>query len=56
MLGLITLIKDGVLRSGDRVLFVHLGGTPALHAYAEEIRETSLGVLPHHSDRNGNRS
>jgi 1-aminocyclopropane-1-carboxylate deaminase/D-cysteine desulfhydrase-like pyridoxal-dependent ACC family enzyme len=53
MLGLINLIKDGVLRSGDRVLFVHLGGTPALHAYAEAMREASLGVLPQHAERDG---
>jgi 1-aminocyclopropane-1-carboxylate deaminase len=56
MLGLINLITEGVLRSGDRVLFVHLGGTPALHAYAEEIRETSLAVLPQHADGHGYRS
>jgi 1-aminocyclopropane-1-carboxylate deaminase len=50
MLGLINLIRDGVLRSDDRVLFVHLGGTPALHAYAEQVRESPLGVLPQHAD------
>jgi 1-aminocyclopropane-1-carboxylate deaminase len=56
MLGLINLVKDGVLRRGDRVLFVHLGGTPALHAYAEKMREASLGVLPHHAERDGHGS
>jgi 1-aminocyclopropane-1-carboxylate deaminase len=54
MLGLMNLIKDGVLRSGDRVLFVHLGGTPALHAYAEHVREAPLRILPHHADRDDN--
>jgi len=33
MAGLIGLARDGVLRPGERVLFVHTGGLPALHAY-----------------------
>jgi hypothetical protein len=36
------------------VLFVHLGGTPALHAYAEHVREAPLRILPHHADRDDN--
>jgi 1-aminocyclopropane-1-carboxylate deaminase len=42
MLGLIELIRGGVLRSGESVLFLHMGGTPALHAYGERVREKSL--------------
>jgi 1-aminocyclopropane-1-carboxylate deaminase len=45
MLGLIELIRDGVLRSGDRVLFLHMGGSPAVHGYAERIRQNSLEDL-----------
>ena len=42
MLGLIQLIRDGVLRRGDRVLFLHLGGTPAVHGYADQLRRRRL--------------
>jgi 1-aminocyclopropane-1-carboxylate deaminase len=49
MLGLIELIRDGVLRSGDRVLFLHMGGTPAVHGYDEQIWEKSLDLLTTHS-------
>jgi D-cysteine desulfhydrase len=33
MAGLIGMSRDGVLRRDERVLFVHTGGAPALHAY-----------------------
>ena len=36
--GLIAMIRDGTLREGQRVLFVHTGGSPALHAYPEQVR------------------
>jgi 1-aminocyclopropane-1-carboxylate deaminase len=42
MLGLIELIREGVLHSDQRVLFLHMGGTPALHAYEGRVREKSL--------------
>jgi 1-aminocyclopropane-1-carboxylate deaminase/D-cysteine desulfhydrase-like pyridoxal-dependent ACC family enzyme len=45
MLGLIELIRDGVVRNGDRVLFLHMGGSPAVHGYAERIRQNSLEDL-----------
>jgi len=32
--GLIDLVRHGEFRKEERVLFLHLGGTPALHAYA----------------------
>jgi 1-aminocyclopropane-1-carboxylate deaminase len=31
--GLIGLAREGAFAAGSRVLYVHLGGTPALHAY-----------------------
>ncbi|MBN1262250.1 MAG: D-cysteine desulfhydrase family protein [Anaerolineae bacterium] len=34
--GLVDLIRQGVWGAGERVLFWHTGGTPALFAYAEE--------------------
>ena len=33
MAGLIALIRSGTFKSGQRVLFVHTGGAPALYAY-----------------------
>jgi D-cysteine desulfhydrase family pyridoxal phosphate-dependent enzyme len=35
--GLLTLAKEGRFASGERVLFWHTGGTPALFAYAAEL-------------------
>jgi len=37
MAGLIDLIRQGELAKGDRVLFWHTGGTPALFAYADQL-------------------
>jgi D-cysteine desulfhydrase len=33
MAGLIALIRNGTFKRGERVLFVHTGGSPALYAY-----------------------
>jgi len=33
MSGLIGLARQGELRAGERVLFVHTGGLPSLHVY-----------------------
>jgi len=33
MAGLIALIRSGAFKAGERVLFVHTGGAPALYAY-----------------------
>jgi 1-aminocyclopropane-1-carboxylate deaminase len=44
--GLIQLIDRGVLTSSDRVLLLHLGGTPAMHAYAGQLRRGELLELP----------
>lgn len=35
--GLLALVKEGAIRKGMRVLFVHTGGQPALFAYQEEL-------------------
>jgi 1-aminocyclopropane-1-carboxylate deaminase/D-cysteine desulfhydrase-like pyridoxal-dependent ACC family enzyme len=41
MAGLIGLIREGVLVRGQRVLFIHTGGTPGLFAYRGSLaRET----------------
>jgi D-cysteine desulfhydrase family pyridoxal phosphate-dependent enzyme len=38
MAGLIDLIRQGEIDAGERVLFWHTGGLPALFAYANELR------------------
>ncbi len=38
MAGLLGLIERGDIGAGERVLFVHTGGAPALHAYADDLR------------------
>ncbi len=35
--GLIDLVRQGRLAAGQRVIFVHTGGTPALFAYAQDL-------------------
>jgi D-cysteine desulfhydrase len=37
MAGLIGLARAGTFRDGERVLFMHTGGLPALHAYEREV-------------------
>jgi 1-aminocyclopropane-1-carboxylate deaminase len=44
--GLIDLTSRGVLTSKDRVLLLHLGGTPAVHAYADQLGSGSFEELP----------
>ena len=36
--GMLGLIDRGDIAEGERVLFVHTGGAPALHAYADDLR------------------
>jgi len=38
--GLIAMAMDGSLGDDERVLFVHTGGSPALHAYPEQVRSS----------------
>jgi D-cysteine desulfhydrase len=37
MAGLIGLIRQGVFKKGDQVLFVHTGGSPALYVYQQVL-------------------
>ncbi len=41
MAGLIGLAREGAFK-GERVLFVHTGGAPSLHAYAGDLRAPEL--------------
>jgi 1-aminocyclopropane-1-carboxylate deaminase len=40
--GLIGLIEQGRLHRGQRVLLLHMGGTPAVHGYADQLRGRTL--------------
>lgn len=42
MAGLIALVRGGSFRAGQKVLFIHTGGAPALHAYEPQL----LGRVP----------
>jgi 1-aminocyclopropane-1-carboxylate deaminase/D-cysteine desulfhydrase-like pyridoxal-dependent ACC family enzyme len=44
--GLIQLTLSGVLTRKDRVLLLHLGGTPAVHAYADQLQQGAFLELP----------
>jgi 1-aminocyclopropane-1-carboxylate deaminase len=44
--GLIDLVEAGVLDAGQRVLLLHLGGLPAVHAYAEQLWTGEFEPLP----------
>jgi len=39
MAGLIECVRDGRLRRGSRVLFVHTGGLPAIFGYATRLQD-----------------
>lgn len=34
MAGMIRLVKEGAIKEGSNVLYIHLGGQPALNAYS----------------------
>ncbi len=36
--GLIDLVRRGEFGAGEKIVFWHTGGTPALFAYADELR------------------
>jgi D-cysteine desulfhydrase len=42
MAGLIDLVRKGVFKKGENILFVHTGGSPALHVYMDEILGAGL--------------
>ena len=41
MAGLIGLLRQGVFKAQDKVLFLHTGGMPSLHAYERILRDDS---------------
>jgi len=44
--GLLELANNGRFESGCRILLMHLGGTPAVHAYANQFGSPNLSRLP----------
>lgn len=44
--GLMQLVKQQTIARGARVLLLHLGGTPAIHAYADHFGFVTLRPLP----------
>jgi 1-aminocyclopropane-1-carboxylate deaminase/D-cysteine desulfhydrase-like pyridoxal-dependent ACC family enzyme len=42
MAGLIAMAREGRFSRGDRVLFLHTGGAPSLHAFAADLRAPAL--------------
>jgi len=42
MAGLIGLVRSGQFASDERLLFIHTGGSPSLHAYAHDLRDPAL--------------
>lgn len=44
--GLLALANDGRFESGSRILLMHLGGTPAVHAYANQFAAVKLSRFP----------
>jgi 1-aminocyclopropane-1-carboxylate deaminase len=46
LLGLNELARTRAFKPDERVLLLHLGGTPAIHAYVDQIGEDSLVSLP----------
>jgi len=44
--GLLELAKSGRFEPNSKVLLMHLGGTPATHAYANQYGEIDFKPLP----------
>ncbi len=44
MAGLIDLVREGYFAAGDRVVFVHTGGSPALFAYRDVLASSPAGA------------
>jgi D-cysteine desulfhydrase len=42
MAGLIAHAREGRIARGERVLFLHTGGAPSLHAFAADLRDPTL--------------
>jgi D-cysteine desulfhydrase len=46
MAGLVGLARAGRWKSGQRVLFLHTGGLPSLHAYESIVLGDGAGLAP----------
>jgi 1-aminocyclopropane-1-carboxylate deaminase len=44
--GLLELTKNGRFEKDSRILFIHLGGNPAIHAYANQYNPVELTKIP----------
>lgn len=44
--GLLSLSAEGYFEAGSRILLLHLGGAPAIHAYADQLDTPQLKVYP----------
>ena len=42
MAGLIGLVRSNQFAPGERILFIHTGGSPSLHAYAHDLRDPAF--------------
>jgi 1-aminocyclopropane-1-carboxylate deaminase len=49
MLGLISMVRAGEIQSGSRILYVHLGGAPALNAYHRAFEDSARQCVSHGS-------
>ena len=50
--GLLTLAREGRFEKGSRILLMHLGGSPALHAYANQFDPPMLKPFSIESEEN----
>lgn len=44
--GLLSIAKEGYFQSGSKILLMHLGGSPAIHAYANQFGFPNLKPFP----------
>lgn len=44
--GLLSIAKEGYFQSGSKILLMHLGGSPAIHAYANQFGSPNLKPFP----------
>ena len=44
--GLLSIAKEGYFQSGSKILLMHLGGSPAIHAYANQLGAPNLKPFP----------
>jgi 1-aminocyclopropane-1-carboxylate deaminase len=44
--GLLSIAKEGYFKRGSKILLMHLGGSPAIHAYANQFGAPNLKPFP----------